>query len=237
MEGEDSVKTVDCLRGRLLAERLASRSAKEEEEKLGNKMMELENLLKQEAKSRNSAERKLKSLFKKLESMNISYVSEEYYSGLEDKTDISSSSSSSSSSTTTSSGTQESSMVEIFLFSQGDGNSENSSDLGSGQNYNIDSKMDKQSDGICYHSFRFPTEDGLTTEEDPDDTCRMDSSMALVVIDMPHTNQTVDPEVLDSTVKEVLDSLKHAKEKLHSSIERRRTNMIRNKLMLGTLSV
>ncbi|KAL6503141.1 hypothetical protein OROHE_023770 [Orobanche hederae] len=198
MEGEDSARTVDSLRGRLLAERLASRNAKEEAEKLGNKLMELENLLKQEAKSRNNAERKLKSIFKKLESMNISYVSEEYYSGLEDETDISSSSSS-------------------------------SHDLGSGQNY-IDSKMDKQSDGICYHSFRFPTEDGLIAEDDRDDTCRMDNSMALVAIDMPHKNQTVDPEVRDSTVKEVLDALKHAKEKLHSSIERRRTNMIRNKL-------
>lgn len=38
MEGEDSVRTVDCLRGRLLAERVASRNAKDEAEQLGNKV-------------------------------------------------------------------------------------------------------------------------------------------------------------------------------------------------------
>lgn len=62
--------------------------------------MELENLLKQEAKSRNRAEKKLKFLMKKLESMNISYVSDESeYSGLVDKSDISSISSTTSSRT------------------------------------------------------------------------------------------------------------------------------------------
>lgn len=35
---EESVRTVDCLRGRLLAERLTSRNAKMEAEHLGNKV-------------------------------------------------------------------------------------------------------------------------------------------------------------------------------------------------------
>lgn len=57
--------------------------------------MELETLLKQEAKSRNRAEKKLKSLMKKLESINIPYVSDESeYSAFMDKSDISSTSSS-----------------------------------------------------------------------------------------------------------------------------------------------
>lgn len=38
MEGEDSVRTVDCLRGRLLAERAASKNAKEEELRLEYKV-------------------------------------------------------------------------------------------------------------------------------------------------------------------------------------------------------
>lgn len=38
MEGEDSVRTVDCLRGRLLAERAASKNAKEEAQLLENKV-------------------------------------------------------------------------------------------------------------------------------------------------------------------------------------------------------
>lgn len=41
MEGDDGVRTVECLRGRLLAERQASRVAKENAELLGNKVMAL----------------------------------------------------------------------------------------------------------------------------------------------------------------------------------------------------
>lgn len=39
MEGEDIVRTVDSLRGRLLAERMVSRNAKEEAEQLENKVL------------------------------------------------------------------------------------------------------------------------------------------------------------------------------------------------------
>ncbi|KAL3646695.1 hypothetical protein CASFOL_009239 [Castilleja foliolosa] len=295
MEGENSVKTVDCLRGRLLAERLASRNAKEETKQLENKLMELENMLKQEAESRNRAEKRLKLLFKKLKSKNISHVSDgSEYSGLEGKSDISSLSS------TNSLGTQESAqnigkseqgsennpnqnnnlqkvllslsddnsstievsssygsdfkgceigqienqslpdlsdhfedknmaqnfIVENFLFSEGDDKkSENSDHLGFDQNCQ-DSKMDEQSE-ICYHRFRFSTEDGFNKEEGDDDMNRIDNSMALVAIDTPHKNRTIDPEVLDSAVKQVLEALKRAKEQLQSSIEKKRLNIIR----------
>ncbi|KAI3447636.1 hypothetical protein Pfo_004301 [Paulownia fortunei] len=312
MEGEECVRTVDCLRGRLLAERVASRNAKEEAEQMENKLMELENLLKQEAKSRNRAEKKLKFLMKKLESINISYVSDESeYSGLVDKSDISSVSSTTSSSTkelqennenqqmklskisesqeskendksqketqnlqqndsqncllslsddsSTTEGSSSSAFevsfpelkgqecemgpnedprspvvsenfeqnfaqnatVEDSLSSAGVAHSEKSSHLGSNQNYN-DSKMDEQSD-ICYRSVRSSTEEGLNQEDDQDP----DNSMALVPVDMPQKNHTIDPEVLDATVKEVLDALRHAKEQLQSSMERRRMNMIK----------
>ncbi|GFQ00908.1 hypothetical protein PHJA_002234700 [Phtheirospermum japonicum] len=288
MDGENSVKTVDCLRGRLLAERLASRNAKEETEQLENKLMELENMVKQEVKSRNRAEKRLKLLFKKLESKNISHVSDgSEYSGLVDKSDISSPSS------TNSLGTQDSKqnckseqgsennlhqnnnlqkvifslsddnsstievsssgsagfkgqeycemgqidlsdnfaqnfIVENFLFSEGDANSEKSDHLGFDQNCD-DSKIDEQSD-ICYHRFRFSTEDGFNKEKDEDEDdvmSRMDESMALVVVDTLQKNRAIDPEVLDSAVKEVLDALKRAKEQLQSSMEKRRANMIR----------
>ncbi|KAI3474037.1 hypothetical protein Pfo_028825 [Paulownia fortunei] len=63
-------------------------------------LLELENLLKEEAKSRNRAEKKLKFMMKRLESLNISYVTDESeHSGLLDKSDISSVSSRDSSST------------------------------------------------------------------------------------------------------------------------------------------
>lgn len=77
VEGEDSWRTANCLRGRLLAERMASRNAREEAEQLGIRLLEVESLLKQEAKSRNKAERKLKLLMKRVECMNISYESEQ----------------------------------------------------------------------------------------------------------------------------------------------------------------
>lgn len=45
MEGDDGVRTVECLRGRLLAERQASRVAKENADLLGNKVMLFLNLI------------------------------------------------------------------------------------------------------------------------------------------------------------------------------------------------
>lgn len=49
-----------------------------------------------------------------------------------------------------------------------------------------------------------------------------DNSLALVPMDQPKkTKQTIDPIVLDDTVREVLDALRHAKEKLQTQMERR----------------
>lgn len=41
MGEEDALRTVDCLRGRLLAERVASKNAKEEAQLMGNKVLSL----------------------------------------------------------------------------------------------------------------------------------------------------------------------------------------------------
>ncbi|KAL8504576.1 hypothetical protein ACS0TY_015949 [Phlomoides rotata] len=268
MEGEDSVRTVDCLRGRLLAERAASRNAKQDADQLGNKLMEIETLLKQEAKSRNRAEKKLKSLMKKLESFNIPYVS--YESALIDKNDISSVSSTSSSTPNSQQQYQESeknvisqkesknsdsltclsslsddsfiaedisiSAFEIELKRQQYemGRSEDASSPPLSQIFgrktaqnvtsedSLSSKMDQQSD-IWY--------DGSITrssgeEDDQDLDNQTDDSMALVLVETTQKNHTIDPEVLDDTVKEVLGALRYAKEQLQSSMERRRTNMI-----------
>ncbi|MCE0481795.1 hypothetical protein HAX54_039867 [Datura stramonium] len=77
MGKEDGSRTVECLRGRLIAERAASRKAKEDAQLMGNKLIELETKLREETRSRNKAEKKLNFFMKKLESMNISYVSDE----------------------------------------------------------------------------------------------------------------------------------------------------------------
>lgn len=50
--------------------------------------------------------------------------------------------------------------------------------------------------------------------------------MALIAVDTAPENRTVDPEVLDETVKEVLEALRRAKEQLLSSMERKRMSMI-----------
>ncbi|XP_010553311.1 PREDICTED: uncharacterized protein LOC104823441 [Tarenaya hassleriana] len=67
---EEGLRTVECLRGRLLAERHDSRTAKEEAELMTIKIAELEANLKEEIKLRERAERRLGFLMKKLESLN-----------------------------------------------------------------------------------------------------------------------------------------------------------------------
>ncbi|KAK1400098.1 suppressor protein SRP40 [Heracleum sosnowskyi] len=99
VEGDDGLKTLECLRGRLLAERAVSRAANEEADKLGYKLNELENKLKEEVKLRKRAEKRLRSLIKKLEAMKIVPVvsdeSSSNHSSPLEKSDLSSLSSSS----------------------------------------------------------------------------------------------------------------------------------------------
>ncbi|XP_038988982.1 uncharacterized protein LOC103706633 [Phoenix dactylifera] len=69
--GDDGLRTVDCLRGRLLAERVASKAAKERADSMAKKLEELERILAEEIKRRNMAEKRLKHALKKLESLKI----------------------------------------------------------------------------------------------------------------------------------------------------------------------
>ncbi|KAK6943738.1 hypothetical protein RJ641_024840 [Dillenia turbinata] len=77
VEGDDAFRTVECLRGRLLAERVASRVAKQDAELMGNKLIELEKLLTEEIKYQSKAEKKLKWAMEKLKSLNKSRNSDE----------------------------------------------------------------------------------------------------------------------------------------------------------------
>ncbi|CAN6301307.1 unnamed protein product [Urochloa humidicola] len=70
-EGGGGMRTVECLRGRLLAERVASKAAKEEADQLAKRLDELEKQLADEVKVRNKAERKLRRAIKKLKSLKI----------------------------------------------------------------------------------------------------------------------------------------------------------------------
>ncbi|MED6224546.1 hypothetical protein PIB30_085202 [Stylosanthes scabra] len=70
-----NLNTVECLRGRLLAERHASRVAKEQAESMDKKLVELERMIKEEIKLRERAQSKLRFLKKKFETLNISSIS------------------------------------------------------------------------------------------------------------------------------------------------------------------
>ncbi|XP_065029670.1 uncharacterized protein LOC135652576 isoform X1 [Musa acuminata AAA Group] len=65
------LRTIHCLRGRLLAERVASKAAKEEAERLAKRLEELERKLAEEIKCMNRAEKKLKHAMKKLQSLKL----------------------------------------------------------------------------------------------------------------------------------------------------------------------
>ncbi|CAK9167302.1 unnamed protein product [Ilex paraguariensis] len=260
MEGDDGLRTtMECLRGRLLAERAASRVAKEDAEQMGNKLIELETQLRAEIKSRNKAEKKLKFLMKKLESMNISYVSDESErSSLLEKSEMSCVSSTASSSSKepedkesitqiknfpkcdieepmqktellmiknlkqnifkTSTSTQHhiiSPSNEETLSSRGTADSERSEELESRHNYN-DSMTDNHGEKTSIE------EKNINEENYQNEDGYVDNSLALVPLDLPKTaDQILDPAILDSTVKEVLDALRHAKEKLQRSMDSR----------------
>ncbi|KZV35073.1 hypothetical protein F511_04378 [Dorcoceras hygrometricum] len=232
MEGEDVVRTVDSLRGRLLAERMVSRNAKEEAELLGNKLIQLETMLKQEAKSRDRAERKLRFLIKKLESKNISYVSDESeQSILVDRSDISSVSSLASSSAKEvqqKGGSPESPKGSENMHKNGSNGQETEMELdqipvSAKDSEDLVPKSAENSSNMDKHSTESFTEEGLNRVDDQDSQDNVDNSMALIIIDTPpKKSQTIDPEALDATVKEVLDALRHAKEQLQCSIEKRR---------------
>ncbi|XP_057717942.1 uncharacterized protein LOC130932606 isoform X1 [Arachis stenosperma] len=65
---------VESLRGRLLAERHASRLARDKAQSFENRFVELKNKLRQETKLRDKAQRKLEFFKEKLQSFNISYL-------------------------------------------------------------------------------------------------------------------------------------------------------------------
>ncbi|KAG5582944.1 hypothetical protein H5410_053571 [Solanum commersonii] len=229
MEKEDGLRTVECLRGRLIAERAASKKAKEDAELMGNKLIELETKLKEESKSRNKAEKKFKYFIKKLESMNICYISDESeHSSLFDKSEISSV----TSTTTTSNSSKiiseqnsqfKDSIISDFQDSQELISQENSInfDKNSKDDYNNSKELefsnsDANSSKSLVHEEGENGEDESYFQED-----NVNNSLALVPLDLPKP-KSIDPIVLDATVREVLDALRHAKEKLQTQMERGR---------------
>lgn len=243
IEEEDSLSKVECLRGRLLAERVASRIAKQEAQNMGNKMIELETKLKEQTRSRNKAEKKLKFLIKKLESKNIYYNVSDDNKVVNSQDNECQESVGSAKSSYENVGNNCSSLCcldshkmlphscQIFqkytIFEELNKYSEtllkNSSNIASSQdNENASGKEH------CAKSreFEFSISDGNSLkssieEEEKNEGNQVDNSLALVPMENPKTKQNIDPIVLDATVREVLDALRHAREKLQTQMERR----------------
>ncbi|XP_019158778.1 PREDICTED: uncharacterized protein LOC109155615 isoform X2 [Ipomoea nil] len=211
MGEEDALRTVDCLRGRLLAERVASKNAKEEAQLMGNKVIELENRLKEETKSRNRAEKRLKFLMKKLQSINVSFVSDESENScFTEGSEVSSA----SYTICSSSNDLENKMprIQTPCSSEGDDSPEPMENAKSDNNENTEADVT---------NLKTSAEEKEMSDLDREEN--VDNSLALVPVDLPKPpKQTIDPAVLDATVRDVLDSLRHAKEKLQNQMERRR---------------
>ncbi|GAV84202.1 hypothetical protein CFOL_v3_27646 [Cephalotus follicularis] len=244
MEADEGVRTLECLRGRLLAERQASRVAKEEAELMGNKLIELENRLREETKLRNKAEKKLEFLNKKLESFKMTHnlAESEQSSSLEENNAPSCSSSSSTSgpieedqdpksqvTTPLASQNLESSESQNtpFMHSLESPLKEKSSISGADSNIK-DSSLENSSDksipsckdlNTDYH--RVELESYASNGSDNGDDSA-DNSMALVPVSWPVTKPSSELKIVNVSVSEVLDALRHARERIQCSMERRR---------------
>ncbi|XAR69012.1 hypothetical protein NMG60_11000449 [Bertholletia excelsa] len=226
MEGDEGWRTVECLRGRLLAERVASRAAKEKAEEIGNKLTELEKLLKVEIKTRNRAEKRLQFLMKKLETLNIAYISDNsQHSSSMEKSDLSSVSSSVSWGGRESQGDKETNAQKTKRCSTA---SQDSEDNASQVEEKSNSSEPPRRDDLRSTSTLRPSREkeeintdscGEACEEDDD---HVDNSLALVLVDSPETAlRPVEPRIVSVSVKDALEALREAKEKLTRSMERR----------------
>ncbi|KAL5809665.1 hypothetical protein ACOSQ3_030356 [Xanthoceras sorbifolium] len=264
VEGNDALRTVESLRGRLLAERQASRVANEEAEQLGNKLIELENQLKEETKLRKKAEKKLNFLKKKLESLKILPILEEseQSSSTTSSSDNCSHSCRSSTTTTSISGPKDSSeeseskpqtinppeisenldcnvSSESTTPNQSSSIQENSSSIETSNSSIKDplphtkpSSISQDSNTHDYHSLpsmkKTSMEEYQSEEED-----YVDNSLALVPVSFPFPDKsqknttTSELKIMSASVGEALDTLRHAREKIQNSMERRRHMMIR----------
>ncbi|XVE61787.1 hypothetical protein DITRI_Ditri06bG0067200 [Diplodiscus trichospermus] len=250
MEGDGGLRTVECLRGRLLAERQASKTAKEDAEVMGKKLIELENKLKEETKLRNKAEKRLKLLRKKLESLAIlpSLEESDQSSSSEHCAVFSVSSASSSgtkdpegsasskfqnaaaeiskiveenaSDTTTSVESPEISFSEENSNSPGTSKSDTKESSGKSSSSHEDPKPDDTSSSGFEASKMEIDMNGRNVNYDDNDD--VDNSLALVPLKLPETKLAPgEIKIISKSIGEVLDTLRHARENIQSSKERR----------------
>ncbi|KAI6698172.1 hypothetical protein NL676_018291 [Syzygium grande] len=218
-EKEEGLRTMECLRGRLLAERQASRFAGEQAQLMANRLVELENQLREETKLRTKTEKKLKFLKKKLETLLISPALHEPEQSSVCETSIVSSDSSSTVTIASEAKITEEAEVESESHKR-DSNAGDLSSEKSGPAYN-EFKTDGHS---CAGARNSVTENENSFDYDEDD--QVNDSIALVPVTLPEA----EPEskalnakmmVMSASVSEVLDALRHARESIQRSMEKR----------------
>ncbi|XVF55379.1 hypothetical protein PTKIN_Ptkin06aG0032300 [Pterospermum kingtungense] len=197
------------------------------------KLIELENKLKEETKLRNKAEKRLKLLRKKLESLTTLPSLEEL-----EKSSAVSCVSSSGSSGTNKDPEKSASKSQISVPETPKNVEENASDT--------TTSIEEKSSGKSSSSQEDPkTDDDITSSsslkastveidhmsgrsvnyEDDDDggDDHVDNSLALVPMKLPETKKLGPDEIkiVSKSIGEVLDTLRHARERIQSSMERR----------------
>ncbi|XP_042510525.1 uncharacterized protein LOC122085966 [Macadamia integrifolia] len=249
VEGDDGLRTLECLRGRLLAERTASKAAKEEAELMRNKLVELERKVKAEIEAKNRAEKKLKFLTKKLKCLKLAPSSDqssslEASSGLKDPEEGKANSEIAASvKCDGEEETNEKKEASISADPSHDGSVAGTSneakmnwregssgsvvtdpeELGN-VDYRVSSKELVIADDLRLRDSSKESENG---ERDP--TEDVDNSLAIVPVSTPTTpHQSREPEppqiINSDDVMDVLAALRHAREKLHSYIGTRNGN-------------
>ncbi|RDX81833.1 hypothetical protein CR513_37448, partial [Mucuna pruriens] len=263
-----NLNTVGCLRGRLLAERQASRVAKMEEKSMGNKLVELENLLKEEIKLRDKAERRLKFLRKKLESFNMPSKSGQLeHSDSSEKCENSCGSSTISSLSKHSEASEIKRDAKILALPENVLHSDDASEASTlVQTHNSPSSTkdcDSQitdnfstNSDLGYSSPQFLSDNlnpsygnlkndesrlsslssrSSVTENESDYADFCDNSLALVPVTATATSQgTTNPKPINVSVLEALDALRHARERLQSSM---RTRQMIHEMRLSSLQI
>ncbi|XP_031395702.1 uncharacterized protein LOC116206995 isoform X1 [Punica granatum] len=247
MEEDESLKRMtECLRGRLVAERQQSKAAREDADQLGNKLKELEDKLKEETKMRDRAEKKLRLLQGKLESMKTAARSsddseQQSSSSLSENSLVSCES---STTTTVTSGTPKQPQEQeagpwtrngVMLVNLGRNASETtepkqtdgSSCTGDDQNSCItETSMCREKVCLDLDGFKPADHSNMSSsssrkvEEEEDDG--VDNSLALVPVDnvFPEESQAREMKVISRSVSEVLEALRLAREGIQRSMKR-----------------
>ncbi|OVA18213.1 hypothetical protein BVC80_1835g642 [Macleaya cordata] len=245
MEGEDSLRTVECLRGRLLAERVASKAAKEDAEFMGNKLIELEKQLRLETELKNKAEKKLKFLKKKMESLKLSPISDDRSSSTtfsgskepeeqnsdsqiaqqvkcstakEEISDISTSKSIQKDNSEYSLSDPDHQMTSTIRSSSsvGTAHSRNNSEVPSLEEPSSKIK-DSPREESTKDNFRQTSIDEKEFQREDNPGEFVDNTLALVPASLWPTSQTSEPQINNQNVLDVLAALRHAREQLQNS--------------------